>query len=210
VIDASASKAILTRLEQARVRGSGPRVPVVSMMIGPRAERGLVVTAGAEHSGGPADVLRRAKLAACGRDELRHFLDEFWSLGAEQPTFQPEPGCSAATFVGSWADVNTLASGMLNLAAKALAAAGPDTAHAHMLTQPHVQVSAPNQRQADFTWGPDAVYLDPHTGNEVRVARGACARSAAGSRRRADARAPSRRPAGCSSGSGTTRPECSG
>lgn len=172
VIDAAASKAVTTKLEYVR-RTSRGRIPIISMMVGPRATRGLVLLANETHSGGTADVARRAKLAVCGREDLMHFADEFWSAESGHPTFQPEPGCSAATFVGSWADVNALATSMLNLAARDLASPGLATATAHFIAQPHIDLEFPRLRQADFSWTSDITFVDPHAGYEVRVQQGA-------------------------------------
>ena len=90
--------------------------PIVSMAIGHHASRGMVVVALPSHSGGSLDVCRRLKLEACVTADLRHYLDEFWPA-ERRAVFQPEPGCSDATFIGSEADVAGLAALMLNLAA---------------------------------------------------------------------------------------------
>jgi predicted acylesterase/phospholipase RssA len=170
VIDVSASEAVIEKLELRRSAPEGGRAPVLSMVIGPRAERGFVVLSNAGYSGGPADLARRAKIEVCNRGELRHFADEFWPKEARHPIFQPEPGCSENTFVGSWADVATLAMSMLNLAARDLA--GTDTAlgTTHFITQGYVDVHAPAPRQASFRWEPDVMFEDPHAGYKIRVA----------------------------------------
>jgi integrative and conjugative element protein (TIGR02256 family) len=170
VIDASASAAVLEKLELRRAKPEAPRVPVASMVIGPRAERGLVVVAGTDYSGGPADLSRRTKIATCARPELGHFADEFWPGEARHPVFQPEPGCSASTFVGSWADVSAMAMSMLNLVARDLAERANDQGTAHLLAQAYVDLAPPAPRQVDLVWERDVVLHDPHSAYEIRVA----------------------------------------
>jgi predicted acylesterase/phospholipase RssA/proteasome lid subunit RPN8/RPN11 len=173
VIDAAASEAVIEKLELRRSTSRARRAPVISMVIGPRAERGLVVLSGADYSGGPADLARRAKIEGCNREELLHFADEFWPNEARHPIFQPEPGCSESTFVGSWADVTTLAMSMLNLAARDLAGVDSALGTAHFITQGYVDVPAPASRQVSLRWEPDIVLEDPHAGYQIRVAPGA-------------------------------------
>jgi hypothetical protein len=69
------------------------------------------------------DLDRRAKIAFANAINGRHVLDEFWpsSSGSER-LFQPEPGCSEPTFVGSAADVFGRTSHQLMAALSAQAA----------------------------------------------------------------------------------------
>jgi integrative and conjugative element protein (TIGR02256 family) len=170
VIDAAASEAVIEKLELRRSASRRRRAPVLSMVIGSRAERGLMVLSNTGYSGGPADLARRAKIEACNRAEFLHFAEEFWPEEARHPIFQPEPGCSANTFVGSWADVATLAMSMLNLAARDLAGADSASGTAHFITQGYVDVPASLSRQASLRWNPDIVLEDPHAGYQIRVA----------------------------------------
>jgi hypothetical protein len=82
------------------------------------------VVSPAAHTGGPADVSRRAKLETLSRPEFMHYADEVWPRG-RHPIFQPEPGCSEPTFIGAAADVASLAGMMLN--AIAVEVAKPST-----------------------------------------------------------------------------------
>jgi predicted acylesterase/phospholipase RssA/proteasome lid subunit RPN8/RPN11 len=175
IIETTGSEAVLGKLELKRRTTGGSRVPIVSMAIGHRAERGIVTLAGAGYSGGPFDVTRRAKLEACDRVGLRIFLDEFWPSkdAPRRRIFQPEPGCSDDTFVGSDADAATLAGTMLNLVAKDLTCSDPAHASAHFFAQPHT-LSKPDERMyASFSWEPDRISIDPHAGFEIRVAESA-------------------------------------
>jgi integrative and conjugative element protein (TIGR02256 family) len=180
VIDASASIPVLEKLELQRIRSARDPVPMISMTIDHKAERGLLVVSSGSHTGGPFDVTRRAKLEACQRAELREFADAFWpgSDTQRQPIFQPEPGCSASTFIGSATDLSALAASMLNLAAadltKAFASVSdPHTANAHLITLPHVSIGTGMVRQASFAISSDVVSFDAQTDYEIRIARGA-------------------------------------
>ncbi len=172
IIETTASEAVLCWLETLRRRRHGPRVPIVSMAVGHRAERGLVALARPTHSGGTADVIRSTKLTVCDQAGLRAYADEFWP-SERHAIFQPEPGCSDATFIGSAADVAALAGTMLNLVAADLSAPTQGSARSHLLTQPHVPTRDPGRLHASLTWGADLVCPDPQTGYEVRIAPGA-------------------------------------
>jgi integrative and conjugative element protein (TIGR02256 family) len=168
VIDATASTPVAGLLEQRRWATEVQPVAVISLAIGHDARRGMVVLSLPAHTGGPLDVSRRLKLEACKRDTLSGFLDEFWPT-TRRPFFQPEPGCSDATFVGSSADVAALAGLMLNLAAADLAAP-PDKAKAsgHFVIQPHA-AGASGCPVASFAWEPDHVSIDIHAGYQIRI-----------------------------------------
>lgn len=173
VIDATASASVLDKIELRRVDGHVASAVVVSMVVDHRAERGLVVAARPEHSGGPLDVVRRAKLEACRRPKLRHFADAFWPVGNRHPLFQPEPGCSENTFVGSAADLMILAASMLNVVARGLAAdAHGSTGSAHLIAAPHVDVRD-GERVWTSTCVPDVVCVDPETSYQIRISQDA-------------------------------------
>lgn len=179
IIDATASVGVLKKFELCRRRSSKSPVPVVSMVVDHKAERGFVVVSGAAHSGGLLDVTRRAKVEVCGRAELSEFANAFWpESSARPPIFQPEPGCSANTFVGSAADLAGLAATMLNIAARDLqliassSSEGP-TARARLIVQPHVKVPAGAAREVNLAFPADVVSFDPEANYEIRIARSA-------------------------------------
>jgi hypothetical protein len=90
------------------------------MFISGDATRGMVVTAYASHSGGSVDVSRKAILQTFDERSLLPFADAFHPEQKDEERFQPEPGGSSSTFVGSAADTSALAGLMLNIAAKSL------------------------------------------------------------------------------------------
>jgi integrative and conjugative element protein (TIGR02256 family) len=167
VLDCTASQLMQAKLETvSKIR----RVPVISMMIGPSAQRGIVILSSPSFTGGVKDVFRKAKIAACADRSLAAFCEDFYPKGSALKFFQPEPGCSDATFVGSAVDVSNLSGSMLNLAAAELAK--PEAAAtAFFITQPHVATTNPQERiVARKSWGKD-IGID--TSYEVRLAPGA-------------------------------------
>lgn len=169
IIDATASGAVLAKLELWRWTHPTNPVAVVSMVIGHRAEEGLVLVAGAGYSGGPADVSRSAKLAACNQPDCESFLAEFWPDRLRSKFFQPEPGCSESTFVGSAADVAVLTGLMLNHAAVDLAEREGRAASAHLVRQSHTLRPLSESLYAGFRWEADRVFEDSHTAYQVRI-----------------------------------------
>ena len=167
VIDATASRTVALKLES--VRGKA-RLPVVSMAIGHRAERGLVTIAQPLFGGGPFDVERRTKIEVCNRPRCAAFRDEFWPERDSRPLFQPEPGCSSPTFIGSAADIAALAGSMLNVAALQLARLKPNDASADFIDLPRGLENSRTPSRAGFIWGPDHVATDPYHSYQVRIA----------------------------------------
>jgi proteasome lid subunit RPN8/RPN11 len=175
IIDTTASEMVLGKLELKRFMDSEHRVPVVSMAVGHRAERGMVVLASTAHSGGPFDVARRAKLEIYKRLGFEALANEFWPApdAPRRSIFQPEPGCSDSTYMGSEADAAVLTGMMLNQAAIELACMDNATASAHFFTQPHALASSDEKAHASFHWQPDRISRDPHAGYEIRIAESA-------------------------------------
>jgi integrative and conjugative element protein (TIGR02256 family) len=128
VFDATASRAVLAKLEWTR-KIHFQRVPIASLVLGPRAEKGMVLVTGAGHSGGPFDAGRSAKLHLLGDRRGKTFLEEFFPELPARP-FQPEPGCSEPTFVGSYSDVASLSHMMLNAVPDILGSIEPSEAEA--------------------------------------------------------------------------------
>lgn len=175
IIDTTASGPLISKLELRRKANNG--IPIVSMAVGHKAERALVVISGGSYTGGPYDLIRKAKLEACSRPGLTHYSEEFWPKrgGQRRPIFQPEPGCSESTFVGSDADLSTLASSMLNLAAKDLSDMETFTATAHFLAQPYLSLKRGDVAHYKASFKPDLISIDPETGYEIRIASSAWA-----------------------------------
>lgn len=163
VIDATASNRVAEKLELRR-RQPGVHPPaLVSMVISQRARFGLAVVSLPGHSGGTRDVTRRAKIRALANENLGMLADAFW--GPPPPVFQPEPGCSDATFVGSEADVAVLSGTMMNEIAKALSSDGGQSTASASFSDATGRMPA-----AVFSWLPDQIVQDTGSGYETRLA----------------------------------------
>lgn len=122
IIDATASRSVSTALELHFRNVAKVHPPIVSMAIGHNADFGMMTLVKQEHVGMSADADRRTKLALSNSVIGKSYLEEFWPTDAtRRKPFQPEPGCSSPTFIGSFADVLNLTSRMTNIAASWLA-----------------------------------------------------------------------------------------
>jgi integrative and conjugative element protein (TIGR02256 family) len=174
VIDSTGSRAILKILEAHWSSSAECRVAVASLAVGPAAERAMAVVVRPTNSGGPLDAVRRAKLEACSDVGLTVFRDEFWPLqSATDKKFQPEPGCSDPTFVGSAADIAIMAGSMVNLIARDLVSVGDTTSFAHFLTRPDVSVGATQRAMSHHCWSAERSLSDGLRNYDVRISSNA-------------------------------------
>ena len=183
VIDCTASPAVRMRLEQ-RLRRIDSRPPIASMAIDHHAATGMATLSKSNHSGGPLDVVRRLKLEACRSPRLSRPLEGFWRESPAGERFQPEPGCSEPTFVGSNADLASLSARMLNAIARALS----ECDEQHTASGWFVEEPGPIHR---FAWRPDHTTEDQSGGYTVRVSRAAAREMRAWARRSARTAGPS-------------------
>jgi hypothetical protein len=101
-----------------------------SSLIGHSAQRGVATIAGRNFTGAGVDLLRKVKLAALRDPQLLAFADDFFPDPPRTDHFQPEPGCSAATFRGSDAQVAALTGTLLTHALALLSSADGGAARA--------------------------------------------------------------------------------
>ena len=123
IIDATANAAVTSRLEYCRAQSPGGWPPVMTMIIGHDARRGVVALARPGASGAGRDILRKLGLAACGDPawQLADIRDDFFPDPPRTEFFQPEPGCSDPTFTGSAAETGALAAQLMTAGLDALA-----------------------------------------------------------------------------------------
>ena len=119
LIDCTASSAVRMKLEQT-LCGDVARLPIASMSVSHDASSAIATLSSAAHSGGPLDLIRRIKLEGCRSSRLSNLREAFWPRQPRSERFEPEPGCSEPTFVGSYADLAGLSNRMLNAVAAAL------------------------------------------------------------------------------------------
>ena len=161
VIDCTASRAVRTALERA-LRDVDSRPAIASLAIDSLADAAIATLSMPNYSGGTLDLVRRLKLEACGKPTLSNVLEAFWSRSRSGERFQPEPGCSEPTFIGSNADLAGLSARMLNSVARAIAK--PDDCHtgAGWLFEESGSVHA-------FAWHSDHTLRDKGRGYSIRV-----------------------------------------
>jgi proteasome lid subunit RPN8/RPN11 len=170
VIDASANLQVLQKLEAVLASG-GERVPIVSMMMDAEAAHGCVTMSSAKYSGGPYDLLRKAKIRLHRMAPGGRFVEAFWP-SEPGALFLPDPGCSSPTFVGSAADSAGITAGLLNLAADALAKCRDDSGSVAVIASP--RLSGPAEPSTTvFEMPPDAILRDDRLGFQVRFTVGA-------------------------------------
>jgi len=170
ILDCSANLAVQTKLELvARERTSPTGTHLACLLLGHTAQHGLAALARPGHPGATADVLRAVKLACLRRRELRGFADEFWPSTPRTTHFQPEPGCSDATFRGSGAETAALAGSLLTSLARDLDASNATaTAIGHLLALAGSEhEGAPAAR---LSFGPPVVAHDADDEYEIRIA----------------------------------------
>ena len=164
IIDSTASNIVHVAFEKARLHVGDTRVPIMSMLIDDHAQLGLLVCAGKDYSGGVADVYRKALIYACNEEDLRPFADAFYPTGDRQSLFQPEPGCSSPTFVGSAADTATLSGLMLNLSGELLSCGSTCSGAAYVSQREPASCSLTR-----WSWEADQCCIDQLSGYTVRV-----------------------------------------
>lgn len=169
VFDATASRAVLAKLEWTR-KIHFQRVPIASLVLGPRAEKGMVLVTGAGHSGGPLDASRSAKLRLLRDRRGQTFLEDFFPESPARP-FQPEPGCSEPTFVGSYSDVTSLSHMMLNAVPDILGTIGHSEAEARFYGTSLDQKKAATHLR--YRIGGRLPSVDPANAFEIRISQSA-------------------------------------
>lgn len=167
VIDCTASRQVLKKLEHAIGRMGRIPVDIASFVVGPRAEQGLSALARKGYTGGPADALRKTKVAL-QEEGTGDAIREFWpDKGRDRGLFQPEPGCSDVTFMGSAADVAGLAAAMLN---QLLGDLGQDEATGVVRWLPPSSPVSVDEQTTVWRFERDEVLQDRLGGYSVRMA----------------------------------------
>ena len=162
LVDCTASVAVRTGLEHALRDAADSRPAIASIAIDSQAATGIATLSMGNHSGGTLDLTRRLKLEACRSAKFVKPLEAFWPRSAPGEEFQPEPGCSEPTFIGSNADLAGLSARMLNSIARAVERA--DDYHTGFGWT--CEESGPVH---EFLWTPEHTLRDEGRGYSVRV-----------------------------------------
>lgn len=161
VIDCTASLAVRTVLEHS-LRYAHSKPAIASIAIDSQAASAMATLAMPDHSGCTLDLIRQLKLEACRSTRLSEPLKAFWSRNVSNEEFQPEPGCSEPTFIGSNADLAGLSAQMLNSIARAISRPKESQTGMGWLSNKSGPIFA-------FSWPPDLTLRDNERGYSVRV-----------------------------------------
>jgi len=150
VIDATASARVGSCIER-ELANLSVAPPILCLSVSAAAQHGAVMTRMSRFAGGPVRLARQAKLAAFAGDADHPAIRAFWPEAGSQKPFQPEPGCSEPTFVGSAIDIDFHAAGLLNLGLARLSSLGPAKASFDVLSAPWVDMLRPNLLRYEFS-----------------------------------------------------------
>jgi len=159
IIDTTASESAIKKLE-CKLCNINKSIPIVSMTIGHKALNGFVVLSNNSFKGGPWVIKRKAKLNICSDKVIKYYSDEFYpdeSADRGKP-FQPEPGCSENTFIGSSADISSLSSSMLNIIVNDLNSTVCQDSSAYLISQPHESMNKKIIPFREYHWKKDKVF----------------------------------------------------
>ena len=189
IIDATADVTVRAALEHTRKAAAEQWPPVVTLLIGHHARLGVAAVSRRGATGAGLDVLRRLGLAARGTHAaaLGDVANDLYPRTPRTEVFLPEPGCSAPTFVGSYAEVSALSAALITAALDALSGGGPAEAQ-----QPMAAVAV-RLDGADVTWlgwRNDVLTLDDSGAYQLRLSRPALATMRAEARRGVRLRGP--------------------
>jgi integrative and conjugative element protein (TIGR02256 family) len=195
VIDATADASVRSTIELAR-RNATVRPPLITIVIGHDADRGLVTTNLPEATGAAADTFRKVSLLTASKAAAWVDVgDDLFPATPRTELFFPEPGCSSPTFVGSAAQTTALAGMMLHEALMVLRSA--DLGSLGTTGEEQVSFASAVRMGAAATlgtsrvsWPADLVQTDESGQFEVRVSGEALAEARAEVRRGARVRAP--------------------
>jgi integrative and conjugative element protein (TIGR02256 family) len=194
VIDATADAGVRSAIETRRRADDSPWPPLVTMVIGHDATRGLVTVSTPESTGAGGSALRQVALHAFANPgEWADIADDFFPAEARTGMFFPEPGCSAPTFTGGYAQTTALAGLLLNEALLTLSEHA-DCDDAPRMTgfasAVRIGAAAAARGTSRTQWGPDIIAVDNTLGYEVRLSPAAVTELRTEVRRRARARGP--------------------
>jgi integrative and conjugative element protein (TIGR02256 family) len=107
---------VRTKIEHLLCR-DGHRWPdLITVAIGQLARNGVAAVTPSGAVGGGVDLLRRLRLESFHNPGLTDVVNEFFPQPERRRDFQPEPGCSDPTFIGSTTDAGALAAQLLDTA----------------------------------------------------------------------------------------------
>lgn len=168
IIDATASQLVSHHLESMSASGV-LSAPLTSVSVSAGAKHGMAIVRMPEFRGGPIEIARRSKLAVFSQNQVGESAAAFWPERAEETVFQPEPGCSEPTFVGSASAVGFQASGLLTLALRRVSELESAEASCDFLPGPGLHEARECEGTLSFVFKPSAEYPEDIHGYTVRL-----------------------------------------
>lgn len=122
VVDATANPAVRSKIERLFRDPVYRRPALLTLGVGQDARIGFAALTPSGTKGAGDDLLRRLRLESLDHAQLANTIDTLFPDPDPTKIFQPEPGCSDPTFVGSTTDVSSLAAQLLDSALQDLVA----------------------------------------------------------------------------------------
>ena len=166
VIDTTASASVAHRIEE-ELKVQHLLIPLLSMSVSAAAENGSVLVKMPDYSGGPHHIARQAKLDAFAKDAGHTLVKAFWPERETIKVFQPEPGCSAPTFIGSAADIDFHAAGLLNIGLSRIESLPSDSASMDLLASPWLPAEDDKRHRLSYTFKGYARHCEQNHGYAV-------------------------------------------
>jgi integrative and conjugative element protein (TIGR02256 family) len=114
IVDAAANRSVSARIEMLRWQSEKSWPPILTVGVGHDCQRGIASIAIPEATGASVDIFHNLALAAQGSQHLTDVIEDFFPDPGQRKPFQPEPGCSDATFQGSDSEAAALAAQMFS------------------------------------------------------------------------------------------------
>ena len=172
IIDATASRLVSHYLETLAFDGK-LTAPLATVSVSARAEHGMVTVRMPKFEGGPIEINRRSKLKVFGQNNVPESAAAFWPDESQDAVFQPEPGCSEPTFIGSASAVGYHAGGLLIKALSNMSDLDDTEASCDFL--PGAAAHNANQRPGSlsYVFKSNTSYKEAKHGYTVRITRAA-------------------------------------
>jgi hypothetical protein len=119
ISDTTASLRVFRKLDKA-INDKAIQTPIVSYVINYNATKAMGVIKSVEYNSGTLDIIRKAKLQLCNKENNVWLSDFFPKRDEGHKLIQPEPGCSDPTFIGSEADLSVLSGLLINQTVKSI------------------------------------------------------------------------------------------
>ncbi len=150
IIDTTASASVNHRIEE-DLKTQNITIPMLSMSVSAAAENGSVLVKMPQFRGGSHHIARQAKLDAFAKNAGHPLVKAFWPEPEKRKVFQPEPGCSEPTFIGSAADIDHHAAGLLNIGLSRIQSLSSDAASLDLIAASWLRHSNSKRDKLSYT-----------------------------------------------------------